>query len=76
MEAILKFNIPEERDEFTLATKAGGLYSVLWDLDQYLRSIHKYGDGSNPEKEDFALKTREKLFEFMDENNVSFDMVS
>jgi hypothetical protein len=42
MEAILKFNLPEEQDEFELANSGGKFYTVLWELDQYLRNKVKY----------------------------------
>ena len=42
MEAILKFNLPEEQDEFELANNGGKFYTVLWELDQYLRNKVKY----------------------------------
>lgn len=42
MKAILKFNLPEDQDAYQLASSAGKMHSVLWQLDQYLRSIGKY----------------------------------
>jgi len=45
MEAILKFNLPEERREFELTVDASKWYSVCWDMDQYLRSQTKYAQG-------------------------------
>ena len=43
MKAVLKFNLPEDEHEYKLATSASGMYSVIHELDQYLRSIDKYG---------------------------------
>ena len=70
--AFLKFDLPEENDEFEVANK-GGLYKlVLWDLDMYLRQILKYESDSYDEKTLEALqKTRDKLHELTNEYDVS-----
>lgn len=40
----LSFNLPEEREEFELAQKAGSYSCVLWALDQeFYRANIKYG---------------------------------
>lgn len=39
----LKFNLPEEREEYETTMKASDYASVLWDLDQtHLRGATKY----------------------------------
>lgn len=43
MEAVLKFNLPEDKDEHTLALKGGDFWNCLWDLDQECRNHLKYG---------------------------------
>jgi hypothetical protein len=74
MEAILKFNLPEENPEFRLAVNASKWYSVVWDIDQHLRSETKYAPDSMPEEVYEALiKTREKLREIMSDNSVDFN---
>ena len=74
MEAILKFDLPEENPEFRLAVNASKWYSVVWDMDQYLRSQTKYApDNMSDEVYETLSKTREKLFEIMNENSVNFD---
>jgi hypothetical protein len=74
MEAILKFDLPEENPEFRLAVNASKWYSVVWDMDQYLRSQTKYAPDNMPDEVYETLsKTREKLFEIMNENSVNFD---
>ena len=74
MEAILKFNLPEERPEFELAVDASKWYSVCWDMDQYLRSQTKYAPDDMPEEVYEALsKTREKLHQILGENSVDFN---
>lgn len=77
MEAILKFNLPEDRDYFTLATNASKMWSILWELDQDLRSKVKYApDGSNEDKLEAYQEIREMLHDMMRNEDISFDMVS
>jgi hypothetical protein len=74
MEAILKFNLPEERPEFELAVDAAKWYSVCWDMDQYLRAQTKYAPDDMPKEVYEALtKTREKLHQILGENSVDFN---
>lgn len=39
---ILKFKLPEEREEFELSQQAGALSCVLSELDNWLRAASKY----------------------------------
>lgn len=77
MKAILEFNLPEDQEDFTLATNALNFWRVVWELDQELRSKTKYApDTLSPEKYDAYQEVREKLRELMSENRISFEMVS
>ena len=42
MEAILKFDLPEDKEEFDVATKAMDWAILAWDIDQYIRNRLKY----------------------------------
>jgi len=76
MEAILKFNLPEERQDFMLAAKAMSFWSVLWELDQHLRGKTKYASDDMSEGEYNAyMAIRETLRELMLDENISLDMV-
>jgi hypothetical protein len=69
----IEFNCGDKHEEAEAlrALKADAAYAVLWELDQYLRSLVKYGE------EGIAGDTyeacREKLHHFMDANGVSFE---
>jgi hypothetical protein len=67
-QAILIFNLPEDNQEFELATKASKMYSTLWELDNWLRGEIKYKDKELDE-------VRDKLRELMNDNRIDFDMV-
>jgi len=76
MKATREFNLPDDQDEFVLATNGLKFWSVLWELDQSLRSKTKYAPDSLPQdKYDAYQEIRDELRELMIENNVTFDMV-
>jgi hypothetical protein len=76
MKAILEFNLPDDQQDFDLAVKASKFWSVLWELDQDLRAKTKYAPDDLPEdKYDAYQEVRDKLYELMSENLISFDMV-
>ena len=64
MKATLEFNLPEEKDEYNFANNGINYYSALVEFDQWLRSEYKYNDN------EAMFKVREKLNEFINENNV------
>ena len=43
MKAILEFNLPEDKEEFDVASKGMDWSLVAWDIDQLLRDKLKYG---------------------------------
>ena len=74
MEAILKFNLPEDNIEYELVNNAGKMHSVLWDMDQWLRSNTKHAPDSMSEDTYNAYqKCREQLSELMYEHNLSLN---
>jgi hypothetical protein len=74
-EAILKFNLPEEQSEFDITSNAGKYYSVLWDLDQYLRNFIKYpSDREDPILTDTMDMVRKELHKLMASYHIDFDI--
>jgi len=75
VEAILKFNLPEDETEFRMTTKARRAFNVLWDFQQEFRNLLKY---RNPETE---FKTnaealdcvRQKFFDLLEENEIDLN---
>lgn len=70
MKAILEFNLPEDNVECRQAMNGGAWESVLWELDQELRSTVKWGD--DEVKAEYAEKIREKIYELMSNHNLSW----
>ena len=75
MKAVLKFNLPDESEEFKVAVHSKEFYLALYCLDEYLRSKIKYGH-AYASIEDAIEDIREQLHELMRERDISFDMMS
>ena len=75
MKAQLTFNLPEDSHEFDMATQGANMHSVLWEMDQWLRSQYKYMSDAEYSKDKYETyeKCREHLSELMLENGVKFD---
>jgi hypothetical protein len=72
--ATLTYNLPEEQIEFDLANNAGKYYSVIWDLDQYLRNFVKYpSDHDDPVLTDTMAKVRDFLWVLLNDHNLNLD---
>tara|TARA_B110000503_G_scaffold89567_1_gene135582 strand:- start:594 stop:818 length:225 start_codon:yes stop_codon:yes gene_type:complete len=74
MKAILKFNLPDEQHEYAMATQGSAMHSVLWDMDQWLRSQTKYApdDMSEDTYKAFEL-CRKQLREFINNEGMNID---
>ena len=74
MKAILEFNLPEDKEEFEVASKAMDWSILAWDIDQYIRNRLKYQteklDTSSANKELELL--RNELHELMEDNGLRF----
>ena len=72
MEATLKFNLPEDQNEFELAAHAGDWYMTVAELDDELRNKLKYGHEFKSANK--ALEwTRETLLEILKDRNLTLD---
>lgn len=78
MEAILKFRLPEDQDDFELATKGSKWYSVVWEMDQWLRTQYKYMPDAeySEDKYNAYYEARLKLNEIINDNGVNLEDVS
>ena len=66
MKAYIKFDLPEEQEEYETFNNALNYFCVLWDLDQWLRSEIKYCDKNEYQP------VRDKLTELMNDRNIGF----
>lgn len=63
MKATLVFELPNDRNEYEMANRAGSMYSALWDIQQKMRSLDKYGIDQyyGETKEELVAKLREEI---------------
>lgn len=71
MEAILKFNLPEETEEFNLAIRGSDYSCLLHEFDQYLRTNLKHVDLPDAKHESYQ-EIRDKLYELA--NNYKIEL--
>jgi hypothetical protein len=75
MKATLEFNLPEDNTEYELANNANKMYSVLWEMEQWLRSNIKHApDNMSEDTYNAYIKCREQLRELMNDENISFNL--
>jgi hypothetical protein len=73
----LSFNMdePEDRASFEVTHKAQDLLSVIWELDQALRSGEKYGGIGDKQlslsEQDLVSFIRDKLHQLCSERSIS-----
>jgi hypothetical protein len=65
--ATITYDLPEEQDDFDFANNGGKFYSVLWELDQYLRSKVKYpAEDVHEEYTNAMEKARQELWNLLE----------
>jgi hypothetical protein len=70
----IEYNLPEEQSEFEEVNNAGKYYSVLWDLNQFLRNKTKYASDDTTKEELAALyMVRDEFWKIMNEYNLDLD---
>ena len=74
MEAILKFNLPEDKEQFDVAAKAMDWALLVWDIDQSIRTLAKNIESENRflDGEQALEHIREKLHDIMEEKGLQF----
>ena len=73
MKAILKFNLPEEQEEFEIANKGWKFRLALSTYDQHLRNKLKYDDSLTNEQHKVYDELRTKLWEILQEEQLTLD---
>jgi hypothetical protein len=71
MEAILKFNLPDDQDDFDTAVNGAKWWLAMYELNQYLRSKIKYSEEGMSDDTYKALEeTRDQLYKILQENSL------
>ena len=74
MEAILKFDLPDDKTEFESATKAMDWAILAWDIEQYIRNRLKYQSeklDTSSAKEELEI-IRNELHILMEDSGLQF----
>lgn len=69
MKAVLEFSLPEDQDDFDIATNGWKYRSVLCEIDNFLRLKLKYEELAPGEGGAYD-KTRTELWNLLNERNV------
>jgi hypothetical protein len=71
MEAILKFNLPDDQEDFNKAVQGGDWQHSMWSFHTWLRAKVKHApDEMHTAKYEAFVETLEQLNEILDYNNV------
>jgi hypothetical protein len=71
MEAILKYNLPEDQEDFNIALDGGKWALSMFQLDQWLRSQIKHPpEGMSDDTYNALVNTRDKLHEILQEEGL------
>lgn len=71
MEAILKFNLPEDDYEWKIVSKGLEYHNVLCNADEFLRGKIKHSE-SSAEKLETYQEIRDLIRDEMNNRNISF----
>ena len=74
MKATLEYDLIEDENQFKIACTALDWYLTVYDIDNELRKLEKYGTELKTADEAVEM-IRDKLCEIMDNRNLSLDMI-
>ena len=72
MKAILEFNLPEDQEQFNVASKGMEWALLAWDLDQKMRSLLKYDPEKYKTGEQALEHIKDELRDLMEERGLQF----
>jgi len=71
MKAIIKFNLPEDQEDFDMFNQSSSMHNVLWEMSQWLRSQTKYTpDDASEDSIKTYYECQDKLSDLLRENKV------
>jgi len=66
------FNLPDDQDDYEMATQGSKMYNALWDISQELRTLWKYEE-LKQEEWDMVERIRNKFFEILEDHQIKLD---
>ena len=71
MEAILKYNLPDDQEDFNIALNGGKWALSMWELNNWLRSQIKHPPADMSDDTYKAFEdARDQLYEILNENQL------
>jgi hypothetical protein len=71
MEAILKFNLPDDQEDFNIALDGSKWALSMWELNNWLRSQIKHPpEGMSDDTYKAFEDARDQLYEILNENQL------
>ncbi len=74
MKATLKFNLPEEKNEYDLTTRGADWALVSFDMDEILRVYLKHGHSFKTVDEAIE-EIRNRLYETLEDYGLNLNMI-
>ena len=71
MKSYLVFKLPEDAVEFKTACDGSKLYSVIWEMTEYLRSQLKYNTDLSEEAQKTLDSVKEKLYSILEDQGIN-----
>ena len=72
MKANLEYNLPEDQEQFNVASKGMEWALLAWDLDQKMRSLLKYDPEKYKTGEQALEHIKDELRDLMQERGLQF----
>ena len=73
MKALLEFTLPEEEIYFKDATNGAKWKYIVWQIEKHLRTELKYNDALPKEAYEHLSKTRDTLYQLLNQENLDLD---
>jgi hypothetical protein len=74
MNATLNFNLPDDDRQFRMATTGHSMHTVLREMDEWLRGKIEYAsDSTNKDTIDAYERSRERLYQLLDQYNIDLE---
>jgi myo-inositol catabolism protein IolC len=72
MKANFEFNLPEDQEQFNVASKSMDWALLAWDIDQMIRSLLKYHPEEYNTGEKALYHVQEEIHNIMEEKGLQF----
>lgn len=72
MKAQLTFNLPEDQHEWENVVNANNMYCAIWDIQQEIRRVWKYGELTEGQFE-IVEQIYDKVNDIINENNINLN---